>query len=410
MPELKLLFLQMAVVLIAAKVLGAACRLIRQPEVVGEMAAGILLGPSLLGHIAPGVMNGIFPPAGMGPLYALSQLGLVLFMFVVGLEVRPGMLRKSAGSVVLASQASIVAPFACGVVVALSIHSRLGGGTPRLPFALFLGAAMGITAFPVLARILADRRLMHTRVGQIALSCAAVDDVSAWCLLAVITVIARPQGGNSLAMRFLALGAYVVVMLFVVRPVLRRLLPAGEQPGPGRFAGVMILLLASVWTTEALAVHALFGAFLAGAVMPGGGLLEAGLRERLESVTVALLLPLFFAYNGLRTSVTLLNSVELWALCGLIVVVAIGSKLLVSAATIRASGMAWRESLAVGVLVNTRGLVELVILNVGLDLHILSPTLFSMMVIMALATTVMTSPLMDWIYPERLRSPASVLC
>jgi Kef-type K+ transport system membrane component KefB len=410
MPELKLLFLQMAVVLIAAKVLGAACRLIRQPEVVGEMAAGILLGPSLAGHIAPGVMNGIFPASGMGPLYTLSQLGLVLFMFVVGLEVRPGVLRKSARSVFLASPASIVAPFACGVVVALGIHTRLGGGAPRLPFVLFLGAAMGITAFPVLARILADRRLMNTRVGQIALSAAALDDVSAWCLLAVITVIARPEAsGNALSLRFLGLGVYVLAMLLVVRPVLRRLLPAGERPGPGRLAGVMILLLASVWTTEALAVHALFGAFLAGAVMPGGGLLETGLRERLESVTVALLLPLFFAYNGLRTSVTLLDSVELWALCGLIVVVAIGSKLLVSALAIRSSGMSWRESLAVGVLVNTRGLVELVILNVGLDLHILSPTLFSMMVIMALTTTVMTSPLMDWIYPERLRSTTSVL-
>jgi len=414
MPELKLLFLQMAVVLAAAKLLGAACRLIRQPEVVGEMAAGILLGPSLLGHVAPGVMNGIFPASGMGPLYALSQVGLVLFMFVVGLEVRPGELRKSARAVVVASQASIVAPFICGVVVALGVYGRLGSGAPRLPFALFLGAAMGITAFPVLARILADSGLMHTRVGQIALSCAAVDDVSAWCLLAVITVIARPHtsggaSGGALPLRFLGLGAYVAAMLFVVRPILRRVLPPSERPGPGRFAAVMILLLVSVWTTEALAVHALFGAFLAGVVMPGGGLLEAGLRERIESITVALLLPLFFAYNGLRTSVTLLDSAELWALCGLVVVVAIGSKLLVSAVTIRASGMSWRESLAVGVLVNTRGLVELVILNVGLDLHILSPTLFSMMVIMALATTVMTSPLLDWIYPERLRSQAAVL-
>jgi Kef-type K+ transport system membrane component KefB len=407
MPELKLLFLQMAVVLAAAKLLGAACRLMRQPEVVGEMAAGILLGPSLLGSIAPGVMNRIFPTSGMGPLYALSQLGLVLFMFVVGLEVRPGVLRKSAGSVVLASQASIVAPFVCGVAVALATYARLGNGVPELPFALFLGGAMGITAFPVLARILTDRGLMNTRVGQIALSCAAVDDVSAWCLLAVITVIARPEaGGNSLPLRFLGLGVYVLVMLFAVRPVLRRALPAQVLPGPGRFAGVMVLLLVSVWATEALSVHALFGAFLAGVVIPGGGLLEAGLRERLESVTVALLLPLFFAYNGLRTSIALLNSAELWALCGLIAVVAIGSKLLVSALTIRASGIGWRESLAVGVLVNTRGLVELVILNVGLDLHILSPTLFSMMVIMALATTVMTSPLLDWIYPERLRPSA----
>jgi Kef-type K+ transport system membrane component KefB len=195
-------------------------------------------------------------------------------------------------------------------------------------------------------------------------------------------------------------------MLFAVRPVLRRVLPAQERPGPSRFSAVMVLLLASVWTTEALSVHALFGAFLAGVVIPSGGLLEAGLRERLESVTVALLLPLFFAYNGLRTSIALLNSAELWALCGLIIVVAIGSKLLLSAVAIRASGIGWRESLAVGVLVNTRGLVELVILKVGLDLHILSPTLFSMMVIMALATTVMTSPLLDWIYPKRLRPPA----
>jgi Kef-type K+ transport system membrane component KefB len=410
MPELKLLFLQMAVVLIAAKLLGAACRLIRQPEVVGEMAAGIFLGPSLAGHIAPGLMQAIFPSSGMGPLYALSQVGLVLFMFVVGLEVRPSELRKSARVVVLASQASIVAPFVCGVAVAMGIYPRLGAGVPRLAFALFLGAAMGITAFPVLARILADRGLMRTRVGQIALSCAAVDDVSAWCLLAVITVIARPEAGpGGLPLRFLALGAYVLAMLFVVRPLLRRFLPAAEQPGPGRFAAVMILLLVSVWTTEALAVHALFGAFLAGVVMPGGGLLETGLRERIESLTVALLLPLFFAYNGLRTSIGLLDSAELWATCGLVVVVAIGSKLLVSAVTIRASGISWRESLAVGILVNTRGLVELVILNVGLDLHILSPTLFSMMVIMALATTVMTSPLLDWIYPKRLRPAAAVL-
>ncbi|HEV3333712.1 MAG TPA: cation:proton antiporter [Bryobacteraceae bacterium] len=407
MPELKLLFLQMAFVLAAAKLLGAACRLMRQPEVVGEIAAGILLGPSLLGSIAPRVMDEIFPASGMGPLYALSQIGLVLFMFVVGLEVRPGVLRKSAGSVVLASQASIVAPFVCGVAVALAIHSRLGNGVPQLPFALFLGGAMEITAFPVLARILMDRGLMNTRVGQIALWCAAVDDVSAWCLLAVITVIARPEaGGNPLPLRFLGLGVYVLVMLFAVRPVLRRVLPAQERPGPSRFSAVMVLLLASVWTTEALSVHALFGAFLAGVVIPSGGLLEAGLRERLESVTVALLLPLFFAYNGLRTSIALLNSAELWALCGLIIVVAIGSKLLLSAVAIRASGIGWRESLAVGVLVNTRGLVELVILKVGLDLHILSPTLFSMMVIMALATTVMTSPLLDWIYPKRLRPPA----
>jgi len=401
MPELKLLFLQMAVILTTARLIAVAFRFIGQPEVMGEMAAGILLGPSFLGRISPVMMNRLFPAGGLGSLYALSQLGLVLFMFLVGLEVRPGSLRGSAKSVIIASQASIMAPFLLGGVLAWSLYPRLGNGAPRLPFVLFLGAAMGITAFPVLARILADRNLTHTRVGVFALSCAAIDDLTAWCLLAVITVIARPEmNQNPRPWHFAALIGYILAMVFLVRPALRRLLPASATPDLTRFGATMIVLLLSVWATEALAVHALFGAFLAGIVMPKGGQLQEGLRDRLESVTLVLLLPLFFAYTGLRTIIALLNSVELWLLCGLIVMVAVGSKLLVSGVIVRASGMPWRESLAVGVLVNTRGLVELVILNVGLDLHILSPTLFSMMVIMALATTLMTTPLIDWILPS----------
>ena len=401
MPELKLLFLQMAVVLIAARLMAALSRLVRQPAVIGEMAAGILLGPSLLGRISPGIMNGLFPPAGLGPLYALSQLGLVLFMFLVGLELRPGSLRGSAKSVIAASQASMAAPFLLGGALAWALYPRLGEGAPRLPFVLFLGAAMGITAFPVLARILADRKMMHTRAGMFAISCAAFDDLAAWCLLAVITVIARPDAAQTpLPWRFAALTAYILVMLVLLRPALRRSLPANAPASLGRFGLVLILLLLSVWATEALAVHALFGAFMMGIVMPKGGQFEKDIRERLESLTLVLLLPLFFAYTGLRTSIGLLNSGELWLLCGLIVIAAVGSKLLVSALMVHASGMPWRESLAIGVLVNTKGLVELVILNVGLDLHILSPTLFSMMVTMALATTVMTSPLLDWIFPS----------
>ena len=400
MPELKLLFLQMAAILTAARLMAVAFRFIGQPAVIGEIFAGILLGPSLLGRISPAIMNGLFPAGGLGSLYALSQVGLVLFMFLVGLEVRPGSLRGSAKSVVVASQASIVAPFLLGGILAWGLYPRLGSGAPRLPFVLFLGAATGVTAFPVLARILADRKLMHTRVGVFAISCAAFDDITAWCLLAVITLIARPEAvQNPLPWRFAALIGYILAMVFLVRPALRRLLPASVAPGLGGFGATMILLLLSVWATEALAVHALFGAFLAGIVMPRGGKLEEDLRDRLESVTLVLLLPLFFAYTGLRTSIGLLNSVELWLLCGLIVMVAVGSKLLVSAVIVRASGMPWRESLAVGVLVNTKGLVELVILNVGLDLHILSPTLFSMMVIMALATTLMTTPLIVRILP-----------
>jgi len=400
MPELKLLFLQMAVILATARLMAAAFRFAGQPEVIGEMAAGIVLGPSLLGRISPATMNGLFPADSLGHLYALSQLGLVLFMFLVGLEIRPDALRGSAKAVVLSSQASIVAPFLLGGILAWGLYPHLGSGAPRLPFVLFIGAAMGITAFPVLARILADRKMMHTRVGMLAISCAAVDDLSAWCLLAVITLIARPEAAQgSLSRRFAVLAVYILVMVFLARPALRRALPANAAPSLGRFGAAMVFLLLSVWATEALAVHALFGAFLAGVVMPKEGRVEGELRDRLESVTLVLLLPLFFAYTGLRTSIGLLNSIELWLLCGLIVMVAVGSKLLVSGLIVHASGMPWRESLAVGVLVNTKGLVELVILNVGLDLHILSPTLFSMMVIMALVTTLMTTPLLDRILP-----------
>jgi Kef-type K+ transport system membrane component KefB len=401
MPELKLLFLQIAVILAAAKLLAAVFRLLRQPEVLGEMAAGILLGPSLLGRVAPEWMNGLFPGGSLGPLYALSQLGLVLFMFLVGLEVQLGFLRKSAWSVVLVSQASVVGPFLCGVLLALRMYSSMGAGAAKLPFLLFIGAAMGITAFPVLARILADRQMMQTRVGTLALWCAAVDDVSAWFLLAIIVVVTRPAAGHaSLLGRFLELALYVLLMVCAVRPLLRWLLPADQSPGAQRFALILLFLLASVWTTEALQVHALFGAFMAGVAMPRGEAFASGLRGRIESLTLVLLLPLFFAYNGLRTNISLVHGARMWELCGVIVLVAIASKLLVSSLGARLSGMTWRESLAVGVLVNTRGLVELVILNVGLDLQVLSPTLFSMMVIMALATTFMTAPLLDWFYPR----------
>jgi Kef-type K+ transport system membrane component KefB len=310
-------------------------------------------------------------------------------------------MRTSTRPVVVTSLLSIAAPFVCGAALAWPLYQNLGTGSGQLPFVLFLGAAMSVTAFPVLARILAERNIVRTRIGIIAIACAAVNDIAAWCLLAVITVMARPEPSyGALFMRFAGLAAYCAVMMLAVRPLLKRLLPVDEPPSPGRFALTMIVLLVSVWTTEALAVHALFGAFFAGAVMPRGGPLETGLRQRVESVALILLLPLFFAYNGLRTSVGLLNTPELVVLCIVIIAVAIGSKLLVTAAGMRVSGMSWRDSLTIGVLLNTRGLVELVILNVGLELGILSPALFSMMVIMALITTFMTGPLLDWIQPR----------
>jgi len=255
-----------------------------------------------------------------------------------------------------------------------------------------------VTAFPVLARILSDRGLLQTRMGTVAISCAAFDDLTAWCLLAAVTVLARPESTHSLLiLRFAGLIGFILAMCFVIRPALRRFLPADAKSGSGTLGAILILLLLSAWTTEALQVHALFGAFLVGLVMPKGGRLEAHLRERLESITLTLVLPLFFACTGLRTSIGLLNSFDLWMWCGLIVMVAVVSKLLISAVVVHMGGMPWRESIGVGILVNTRGLVEIVILNVGLDLHILSPTLFSMMVLMALATTLMTQPLLQWV-------------
>jgi Kef-type K+ transport system membrane component KefB len=408
-PELKLLFLEMAVILMATRLAAAVFRRLGQPAVVGEIAAGILLGPSVLGHFAPGIMNGLFPPSNIGPLYALSEVGVVLFMFMVGLEVRPSLLRNSTKSVILASHAGILAPLLLGGALAWILYPQLGSGAPKLPFVLFVGAALSVTAFPVLARILSDRKMMDTHVGIFAISYAAFNDIAAWCILAIIAVIARPATiQTSLSFRFVALTGYALVMWFVIRPALLRFLPLSAVPSLQRLGVLLVLLLLSAWATEELGFHPLFGAFMAGIIVPKGGNLHHEIRGRLEAVTVILLLPLFFAYNGLRTSVGLLDNSELWFYCGLIVIAAVGSKLVVSALVIHRSGMPWRESLAIGVLVNTKGLVELVILNVGLDLHILSPTVFSMMVIMALVTTFMTTPLLDRIMPRAMDVPEPV--
>jgi Kef-type K+ transport system membrane component KefB len=385
--DFQLLILQIAVVLGATRIVGLAFRRIRQPQVVGEMTAGILLGPSLLGRVAPEAMQYLFPATGLDPLYALSQVGLILFLFVVGLHVRLDEFRGLARSAVIASVASIVVPFTLGSLLAIPLHQALS--TPDVPlpaFILFMGAAMSITAFPVLARILTEGNLLNTRAGVIALSCAAVDDVVAWCLLAVIMAVSAP-----LLPRFAGLLAYAAVMFFGVRRLLARYRPS--------FPIALLLLLASSWTTEALGVHALFGAFMAGLVMPR----DTELAPHVESLTTILLLPLFFAFTGLRTSLALVSGATLWLYCLGIIAVAVGGKLLGCALAIRATGLAWRESFAVGVLVNTRGLVELVILNIGLERKIISPTLFSMMVVMALVTTFMTRPLLDLIALEYTR-------
>jgi K+:H+ antiporter len=405
MASFKLLILQIGTILIVARLVGWLFGKLHQPRVIGEMVAGILLGPSLLGWLAPGISSALFPPDSLGHLNLLSQIGLLLFMFLIGLELDITHLRELGRAAVITSQVSIIAPFVLGSLFAVFLYPRLSDQSVSMTgFVLFMGAAMSVTAFPVLARILTERNMLRTRVGSVAITCAAVDDVTAWCILAGITLIVR---SSSLQLPvWLTLGgfvAFVLVMVFVVRPALRKLEAVYERRGnltQDLIAMILLVVLASGWITETLGVHALFGAFLAGVVMPRHPELSEELSGKFEALVVVLLLPLYFAFTGLRSSVFLITGGGMWFYAAAIIVLAVVGKLGGSLISTRMNGMSWRESAAVGVLMNTRGLVELVILNIGLDLGILSPALFSIMVLMALVTTLMTTPLLAWIYPK----------
>jgi K+:H+ antiporter len=407
MPSFKLLIAQIGTILIIARLVGWLFRKLHQPRVIGEMVAGILLGPSLLGWLAPSVSAALFPPASLGHLNSLSQIGLLLFMFLVGLELDLKRLKELGRAAVITSQASIIAPFILGFLVAFYLYPRLSDQSVGFTgFALFMSIAMSITAFPVLARILKERDLLRTRVGSVAITCAAVDDVTAWCVLAGIIVLIRSSSFElPVWLMLLGLGAFILIMLFPVRRALRRLATHYEKQGALSYDSIAVILLfvlASGWLTESLGVHALFGAFLAGIVMPRHKELSQKLLDRFEAFIVVLLLPLYFAFTGLRSSFFLITGAEMWFYCAVIIMIAVIGKWGGSMFAARFNGMSWREAAAVGVLMNTRGLVELVILNIGLDLGILSQELFSIMVLMALVTTLMTSPLLSWIYPERL--------
>lgn len=407
MPSPLLLLAQIAIILLCARVAGRALGLIGQPKVVGEMVAGIMLGPSLLGWLAPSVSAALFPPASLGFLNALSQIGLLFFMFLVGLELDAKLIRGRGHAVLITSHASIVAPFFLGACLALFLYSRLSDDSVTFTgFALFMGAAMSVTAFPVLARILQERGLTKTRLGAIAIACAAVDDVSAWCILAGVVLIVR-SADPRVPIPLMVAGSllFVLLMVTVVRRTLGRLEATyikWGQLSQDRIAAVVFLVLVSGWITERLGIHAVFGAFLAGAVMPKREEFVRAFRDRFEDVMVVLFLPIFFAFTGLRTSIALISG-DLWGYMALILLVAVAGKMAGCAFAARASGMSWRESWALGALMNTRGLMAFVILNVGLDIGVISPALFAMMVLMALATTFMTTPVLEWVYPERLR-------
>lgn len=409
MPNVKLLLAQIGVVLLAARLVGWLFRKLHQPRVIGEMIAGILLGPTLLGWIAPGFSATLFAADSLGALGALSQIGLLLFMFLVGLELDVKQLRALGQTAALTSQTSIFIPFLLGNSLALYLYPRLSDPTVNfLSFALFMGAAMSITAFPVLARILSERAMLRTKMGSLAITCAAINDVAAWCLLAGITVTVRAADLSlPLWMTLLGLGLFIFAMLTTVRRALQPLATQYEQHeglGQDQLAIILLVVLAAGWITSALGVQALFGAFLAGTIMPQLPALRRDLWLRIEALVSVLLLPLYFALTGLRTSLWLISGAEMWGYCVIIIGLAVIGKVGGASLGARLMGLSWREAGAVGVLMNTRGLVELVILNIGLDLGILSPALFSMMVLMALVTTLMTAPLLKWIYPERLMS------
>jgi len=365
-----------------------------QPPVIGQVIAGILLGPSLLG---PKISAFILPSSIAPSLGVIAQLGVVLYMFLVGLELNPGLLKRRAHAVVAMSHASILLPFLLGALLALPLYPRLSSNNVEFTsFALFLGLAMSITAFPVLARILTDSRMAHTSLGVVALSCAAVDDVTAWCLLAFVSGVARAQMGGGLFVAFGAL-SYIAIMLLLVRPLLEWITRrwGGEQQSMALVTLMFVALLLSALTAEAIGIHAIFGAFLLGAIIPHDSRVARTLLYQLEGITSILLLPAFFALTGMRTRIDLLSDPIQWLICGLIILVATLGKFGGTVAAARLTGLDWRSAAMLGMLMNTRGLIELIVLNAGLELKVISSTMFAMMVLMAVVTTMLTSPVLQ---------------
>lgn len=411
MPNLFTLVLQITVILAVCRLTGSLFRRFHQPRVVGEMFAGMLLGPSVLGWISPQASAYLFPPSSLGFLNALSQVGVVIFMFLVGLNIDPKKLKHQSHAAVLVSHVSITAPFVLASLLALYLYPRLSDASVSFTnFALFMGAAMSVTAFPVLARILTERDMLKSSLGNIAIACAAVDDVTGWCILAYIVVLIR--SAHQTTSIWVTLGGIVLfaaVMIYGVRFLLRGLERTFHKYGEiseNRMAFLLLLALASALCTERLGIHLLFGSFLMGAIMPKEPKFVRYVLDRFETITITLLLPLFFAFTGLRTNIGLLSGPSMWFYCALIVLVATGGKLGGSTIAGWLSGMRLREAAGLGTLMNTRGLMELVILNIGLDIKVISPALFSMMVLMALFTTFMTTPVLELICPDQALRPA----
>lgn len=398
---LSLLLLQVTLIVITARVFGRLARRINQPAVVGEIIAGICLGPSLLGWAWPGSSQFLFPASSLQSLSFLGQIGLAFFMFVVGMQIDTASVKSKARDAVMISHVSIVLPFFLGVWLAYYLYPYFAPANVNfIAFALFMGIAMSITAFPVLARIVQERRLTGTPLGNLAITCAAADDITAWCLLAIVVAAAKSASffGSLITIGLTML--FISAMLYFVKPLLdktvRRL--SAKNAKQQLVATILIVMLSSAWVAEIIGIHALFGAFFAGVIMPSNVSLKKLITDKLEDVSTLLLLPIFFVFTGLRTQIGLLNEPQLWWFFALIMLVAVGGKFGGSALTAKAMGQSWSSALSIGALMNTRGLMELVVLNIGYELGILSPQIFALLVLMALATTFMTGPLLSLVY------------
>ena len=395
---LSILLIQIIAVLLMVRLFGFLFKHIGQPGVIGEIVAGIVLGPSVLGYFFPDVFQALFPPESLTNVELLSQVGLVLFMFVIGMELDFSVLKNKINETLVISHAGILVPFFLGIVASYWIYEEYAAAqTAFLPFALFIGISMSITAFPVLARIIQERNMTKTSLGTLAIASAANDDVTAWCLLAVVIAIAK-AGTFASALYAIGLTAlYIIIMFMVVRPFLKKVgeVYANQEVINKTFVAlILLILIISSTLTEIIGIHALFGAFMAGVVMPPSIGFRKVMMEKVEDIALVFFLPLFFAFTGLRTEIGLINSPALWGVCLLLITVAVAGKLGGCAVAARLVGESWKDSFTIGTLMNTRGLMELVALNIGYEMGVLPPSIFVILVIMALVTTFMTTPLL----------------
>lgn len=404
--NLVLLVLQISVVLIVSRLVGDFFLKIGQPRVNGEMFAGILLGPSLLGWVWPQAAHYLFPANTFDLLNALGQMGVVLFMFLAGLGINPGSLSSKKGPTIAASLASILVPIALAFALATYVHPRYAPeGASFMNFALLLGAGMTITAFPMLAKLLLERDILGTQLGTVAVTCSCIAGVVTWCMLAYIVVMVKAQSKAILYLTFAGIVALFAVMFTVVKPQMQRferIFVANGMLAERPMAIMMIMVVMIATAAGYLGLHPLFGAFLVGAVMPKSNRFVAYVTSRLEVITLSLLLPLYLAFSGLRTNVLTIKGAQMWLVCGLIIVVGILGKVVASALAAWVGGMPIREAAGLGSLLNMRGLICLIVLNIGLDLKLFNTPIFSMMVVMALVNTLLPLPMFDFFCPRAM--------